>query len=60
LILDCSNLVEHLKERQSEDHELDYDVVLDGSTGKLDRVFFVLKEGKAIQFRIIPRYCRIG
>ena len=47
-ILDCTHLVQHLKERQREDHELDYDVVLDGSTGKLDHVFFVLKEGKTI------------
>ena len=46
-ILDCTHLVRHLKERQVEDRELDYDIVLDGSTGKLDRVFFVLKEGKA-------------
>ncbi len=47
-ILDCTHLVQHLKERQLDNHELDYDIVLDGSSGNLDRVFFVLREGKAI------------
>ena len=47
-ILDCTNLVQHLKERQLHDNELEYAIWLDGSNGHLDRVFFVLKQGKAI------------
>ena len=46
-ILDCSNLAEHLKERQAHNNELDYAIVLNVD-GNLERVFFVLKEGKAI------------
>ena len=44
-ILDCTNLVEHLKQRQASDPELDYNTYLD-EEGTLERVFFVLKVGK--------------
>jgi hypothetical protein len=46
-ILDCTMLAQHLKERQALNNELDYDIALNGD-GNLDRVFFVLKQGKEV------------
>lgn len=47
-ILDCTNLAEHLKQRQLQDPELDYAIELNGTDGTLELIFFVLKEGKEI------------
>ena len=47
-ILDCTNLAEHLKQRQLQDPELDYAMELNGTDGSLELIFFVLKDGKEI------------
>ena len=50
-ILDCTNLADYLKQRQMQDQSLDYSISLDSHDGNLDRVFFVMKEGKQIWSR---------
>jgi hypothetical protein len=42
-LLDCTNLIGHLKERKVLDPQAEYDIHLDDEDGSLDRVFFVLK-----------------
>ncbi len=47
-ILDCTNLIRHLKEHQeAQNSELGYAIELNES-GNLERVFFDLEEGKEI------------
>jgi hypothetical protein len=45
--LDCSNLIEHLQQRKCADNTLDFHFFTEPD-GTLERIFFVLKDGKKI------------
>lgn len=47
-ILDCTNLVEHLKDRERLDPLLDYKIHHCGFDGSPKRIFFVIKGGKDV------------
>ena len=50
-ILDCTNLLEHLKRCKEIDPQAEYDIFLDPDDGSLDRIYFVLKGAHTVWTR---------